>query len=74
MDFMVGCTLAAAAVASCRVEPDRWIAPHLAVRTYFDCSRWPVGSPNLFSVPLPTSWLSAVDKNRGSKSAEVRRF
>ena len=30
---MVGCTLAAAAVTSCMVEPDRWTVPHLAVRT-----------------------------------------
>ena len=31
-DFMVGCPLAVAAVLSCKVQPDRWIAPHLAVR------------------------------------------
>ena len=30
-DFMVGCPLAAAAVLSYAVQPDRWIAPHLAV-------------------------------------------
>ena len=36
-DFMVGCTLAAAAVTSCVVEPDRWIVPHLAVRYHFEC-------------------------------------
>ena len=23
-----------------RVQSDRWIAPHLAVRTFFDCFRW----------------------------------
>ena len=45
-DFMVGCPLAAAAVSSCTVLGDRWIAPHLAVRTLFDCSRW--------------TWLSSV--------------
>ena len=39
-DFMVGCPLAVAAVLSCKVRPDRWIAPHLAVRTRFDCCRW----------------------------------
>ena len=39
-DFSVGCTLAAAAVTSCVVEPDRWIVPHLAVRTYFECTGW----------------------------------
>ena len=30
-DFMVGCPLAAAAVLSCRVQPERWIVPHLAL-------------------------------------------
>ena len=39
-DFMVGCPLAAAAVLSCRVHPGRWVAPHLAVRTHFDCFGW----------------------------------
>ena len=39
-DFMVGCPLAVAAVLSCKVQADRWIAPHLAVRTLFDCCRW----------------------------------
>ena len=38
-DFMVGCLLAAAAVLSCQVQPERWIVPHLAVRTLFDCCR-----------------------------------
>ena len=31
---MVGCPLAADAVHSCKVQPCRWIAPHLAVRTF----------------------------------------
>ena len=35
-DFMVGCPLAVAAMLSCRVQPDRWIAPQLAVRALFD--------------------------------------
>ena len=39
-DNMVGCPLAAAAVLSCRVLCDRWVAPHLAFRTLFDCVRW----------------------------------
>ena len=39
-DFMVGCPLAAAAVPSCKVQPDRWIPPHLLVRALFDCCRW----------------------------------
>ena len=38
-DFMVGWNLAAA-VLSCKVQPGRWIAPHLAVRSLFDCCRW----------------------------------
>ena len=32
-DFMTGCPLAAA-VLSCTVQADRWIAPHLAVRIH----------------------------------------
>ena len=39
-DFMVGCPLAVAAVLSCKVQTDRWVAPHLAVRALFDCCRW----------------------------------
>ena len=39
-DFVLGCPLAAAAVLSCKVQPDRWIALHLAIRTLFDCCRW----------------------------------
>ena len=38
-DFMVGCPLAVAAVLSCKVQADRWVAPHLAVRALFDCCR-----------------------------------
>ena len=34
-DFVVGCPLAVAAVLSCKVQHDWWIAPHLAVRTLF---------------------------------------
>ena len=40
-DFMVGCPLAAAVVLSCRVQPERWIVPHLAVRTLFGFSGHP---------------------------------
>ena len=36
-DFMVGCPLAVAAVLSCKVQPDRWVAPHLAIRTLLAC-------------------------------------
>ena len=62
-DFMVGCPLAAAAVHSCRVQPDRWIAPHLAVRTLFDCCRWScrVTQPVQRTPLWPASWLPAVD-------------
>ena len=37
---MVGCPLAVAAVLSCNVQADRWVASRLAVRTLFDCCRW----------------------------------
>ena len=33
-DFMVGCTVTAAAVTSCMVDPDRWIVPHLALDSF----------------------------------------
>ena len=73
-DFMLGCPLAAA-LLSCKVQPDRWIAPHLAVRALFDYGRWEswVTQP-VRCIPLwPASWLPVVDKTRGSKSVEVRR-
>ena len=71
---MVGCPLAAAAVLSCKVQSDRWIALHLAVWTLFDCCRWScrVTQPVLHTPLWPASWLPAVDKSRGSKSVEVR--
>ena len=62
MDFMVVCPLAAAAVSSSRVELDRWIALHLAVRTHFDCVRWtckvtqPVQRTPLWSVFFATCY------------------
>ena len=34
-DFILGCPLAAAAILSCSVQPDGWIAHHLAVRALF---------------------------------------
>ena len=75
-DFQIGCTLCAAAVLSCEVIGDRWIQPHLAVRTWFVADRWTacVAQPRRFSPPWPASWVSSVDKSRGSKSAEVRRI
>ena len=74
-DFMVGCPLVAAAVLNCAVQLDRWIAPHLAVRAFFDYSRWSclVTQPIRFSPLWPAFWLPAIDKSRGSKSVEVRR-
>ena len=74
-DFMVGCPLFAAAVLTCTVQTDRWIAPHLAVRALFDYGRWSccVTQPVRFSPLWPASWLPAVDKSRGSKSVEVQR-
>ena len=73
-DFMVGCPLAAA-VLSCQVQPERWIVPHLAVRTLFDCCRWVsrVTQPVSRTPLSPASWLPAVDKGQGSKSVEVLR-
>ena len=73
--FMVGCPLSAAAVLSCTVQADRWIAPHLAVRAFFDYSRWScsVTQPVRFSPLWRASWLPVIDKSRGSKSAEVQR-
>ena len=74
-DFILGCPLAAAAVLSCKVQPDRWIAPHLAVRALFDNGRWDawVVQPVRCTPLWPASWLPIVDKSRGSKSAEVQR-
>ena len=74
-EFMVCCALAAAAVSSCRVVLDRWIAPPLAVRTYFGCGRWAckVTQPVQCTPLWRASWLPAVDKSRGSQSGEVLR-
>ena len=74
-DFILGCPLAAAAFLSCKVQPDRWIAPHLAVRALFDYGRWEtlVLQPVQRTPLWPASWLPVVDKSRGSKSAEVQR-
>ena len=71
---MIGCPLAPA-VLSCTFQADRWIAPHLTVRTLFDYDRWScrVTQPVRFSPLWPASWLPAVDKSRGSKSVEVHR-
>ena len=68
MDFIFGCPLAVTAVLSCTVQVDWWVAPHLAVRTLFDCCTQPVQRTHLWSA----SWLPAIDKSRGSKSVEVQ--
>ena len=72
---MVGCPLAVAAVLSCKVQADRWVAPHLAVRTIFDCCRRTcrVTQPVQRTTLWPASWLPALDKGRGSQSVEVQR-
>ena len=74
-DFVLGCPLAAAAILSCKVQPERWIAPHVAVRALFDCGRWEswVTQPVRCTSLWPASWLPVVDETRGSKSAEVQR-
>ena len=74
-DFILGCPLAAAAVFSCRVQEDRWIAPHLAVRALFDCGWWEswVTQSEQCTPLWPASWLPAVDKGRSSTSAEGKR-
>ena len=73
-DFILGCPLAAAALLSCKVQLDRWIAPHLAVRALFDYGRWEswVTQPVRCTPLWPASWLPVVDKTRDSKSVEVR--
>ena len=74
-DFVIGCPLAAAAaILSCKVQPDRWIAPHFAIRALFDCSRWScrVTQPvrrTPFGVLLGCLLLIRV----GAKSVEVQR-
>ena len=71
----LGCPLAAAALLSCKVQLDRWSAPHLAVHALFDYGRWEswVTQPVRCTPLWPASWLPVVDKTRGSKSVEVRR-
>ena len=76
MIFMVRCPLAAAAVVSCTVQGDRWIAPHLAVRTLFDydCFSCRVTQPVLSSPRLPLGCLLLIRVGCLSlKSLEVQR-
>ena len=74
-DFQIGCPLCAAAVRSCCVLPERWIQPHLAVRSWFAAERWTdkVTQPGRLTPLWPASWLSAVDKSRDSNPADIRR-
>ena len=74
-DFIFGFPLAVTAVLSCTVQVARWVAPHLAVRTLFDCCRWTcqVTQPVQRTPFWPASCLPAIDKSTGSKSVEVER-
>ena len=68
-----GLSLAAAALGGCWVDCCCWIQPHLSVIASFVAGRWSeVTQPVWFSPLWPASWVSAVDKSRKSKSAEVR--
>ena len=71
----MGCPRAAAAVSQCMIQEDRWVLPHMAVRTHFEYSRWVSGvSHPVQRTPLwPASWLPVLDKSRGSVSVEVQR-
>ena len=73
--FLVGCPRAAVAVSRCVVQEGRWILPHLAVRAYFEYSRWVsrVSQPVQRTPLWPASWLPVLDKSGGSKSADVQR-
>ena len=75
-DFVLGCPLAAAALAGCWVDCNRWIQPHFPSLPPFLASRWTVEilRPVRFSPLWPASWLAAVNKTRASKSADVRRI
>ena len=62
-DFVLGCPLAAAALLSCKVQQDRWIVPHLAVRALFDFGRWESWVTQPVRCTLwPASWLPVADK------------
>ena len=63
---MIGCPHAVAAVLSCKVQIDRWVAHHLAVRTLFDCCRW---SGRVTQAVQRTPFGLLL----GSKSVDVRR-
>ena len=70
-----GAILASAPVVHKTWALSVWIAPHLAVRTLFDCCRWEcrVTQPVQRTPLCPASWLPAIDKSRGSKSVGFQR-
>ena len=75
-DFFLGCPLASVAMGWCRVLDDSWVLPRHSVRASFRLGRWSVKfcQPVSFSVIWPAAWISAVDRTRSSKAAEVRRI
>ena len=70
------CPLAAAALAGCWVDCNRWIQPHFLSLLLFLASRWTVEvlRPVCFSPLWPASWVAAVGKTRTSRTAEVREI
>ena len=68
--------LLVAAVLSCKVQAYRWIAPHLAVRTLFDCLQVDLSGYSAcathFPLCLPLGCLLLIKVGR-SKSVEVQR-
>ena len=60
---MVGCPLAVAAVLSCRVQADRWFAPHLAVQTLLTAVGglvWSLSLCSALSFGLPPGCLLSI--------------
>ena len=72
-DVFLGCLLSSAALGWCRVLDDRWLPPHHSVRASFRVGGWSARfcQPVRYSVVWPAAWVSAIDKARSSKSAEV---
>ena len=75
-DFVLWCPLAVSALSWCRVLEDRWVLPRHSVRASFGMNRWSarVCQPVRFSVIWLAALVSAVDKTRSSKSAEVKAY